>query len=366
MEIRVLWLDDEFDSEALKSTFIRMEKHFTLIKCNTKEEFLDKIESEKWDAIVLDVLDANGRDSGFQTAVRRILKEFKNEPWFVFSGQANVTNKESDIRSMLKEEDCQREYADIIYIKSEHNDKLIEDVKNAVCNKTEWQIRRKYNDLFSWFPISDELLKILMSIETFEFSDVSCLNDIRKMLEWIRNLCVERGLLPENVKELNKFSKFMCDEKMKEDVPVYVQRSLHSCIVVSQEGSHLLSIDKSMKNGEAPYLLRSTVFELLNVLFWCKGLSSDAVSIEAMRNKIAALIAPAQNHIATKDVFEGVIEQDANGNYFCREYLLNYRDMQNEDIGKRIKIKKFAENTNERTKDSYPFFVVKQNFEILD
>lgn len=93
MEIKVLWLDDEFDSEALKSTFIRMEKHFRLIKCYTKDEFLDKIESEEWDAIVLDVLDTNGRDSGFQTAVRRILKGYKDEPWFVFSGQENVTKK---------------------------------------------------------------------------------------------------------------------------------------------------------------------------------------------------------------------------------------------------------------------------------
>lgn len=138
MEIKVLWLDDEFDSEALKSTFIRMEKHFRLIKCYTKDEFLDKIESEEWDAIVLDVLDTNGRDSGFQTAVRRILKGYKDEPWFVFSGQENVTKKESDIRAMLAEEDCQREYADILYIKSEHNEKLINDIKNAVNEKSAW------------------------------------------------------------------------------------------------------------------------------------------------------------------------------------------------------------------------------------
>lgn len=168
MEIKVLWLDDEFDSEALKSTFIRMEKHFRLIKCYTKDEFLDKIESEEWDAIVLDVLDTNGRDSGFQTAVRRILKGYKDEPWFVFSGQENVTKKESDIRAMLAEEDCQREYADILYIKSEHNEKLINDIKNAVSEKSAWQLKNKYSNVLSAFDDNiqgkEQLFDILLTL----------------------------------------------------------------------------------------------------------------------------------------------------------------------------------------------------------
>ena len=164
MEIKVLWLDDEFDSVALKSTFIRMEKHFTLIKCYTKEEFLSKIECEEWDAIVLDVLDANGRDAGFRVAVMRIMKRFKDVPWFVFSGQTDVVKKESDIRGMLAEEDCQRDYADIIYVKSNDNDKLIEDIKSAVCNKVEWQTKSRYSDVLRTLSVNTHYFVKLLSI----------------------------------------------------------------------------------------------------------------------------------------------------------------------------------------------------------
>ena len=200
MEIKVLWLDDDFDSEALKSTFIRMEKHFRLIKCYTKDEFLDKIESEEWDAIVLDVLDTNGRDSGFQTAVRRILKGYKDEPWFVFSGQENVTKKESDIRAMLAEEDCQREYGDILYIKSEHNDNLIYDIKKAVSEKSAWQLKNKYSNVLSAFDDNiqgkEQLFDILLTLHGHKHLDhQTYYTQLRLILEWMFRDANKRGLL---------------------------------------------------------------------------------------------------------------------------------------------------------------------------
>lgn len=160
----------------------------------------------------------------------------------------------------------------------------------------------------------------------------------------------------------------LCDEKMKDDVPLYIQRSLHSCIVVSQEGSHLLTIDESVKSCEAPYLLRSTVFELLNMLFWCKSLPSDVDSIEIMRAKTMALITLDPCEIVKHDVFEGIIGQDTSHRYFCGEYLFFSNDMQPNDLGNRVKIniKKRKDNTDLRTKDIYPYFVYRSNCGIFE
>lgn len=256
---------------------------------------------------------------------------------------------------------------DKVYIKGNDDDKLIEQLKIKADAQLETQIRHKYKDIFSWIPLSEELLKILMYIESDSIYDVACFNEVRKMLEWIRNLCIERGILPDSVKELNKFSKFLCDENMKDDVPLYVQRSLHSCIVVSQEGSHLLTIDKAVKRGEALYLLRSTVFELLNVLYWCKSLPNDAESIEARRAKTMELTTLAPREIVKSEVFEGIIERDTSHRYFCGEYLFS-NDMQPNDSGKRVKIniKKRKDNTDFRTKDIYPYFVYRRNCEIFE
>lgn len=347
MEIKVLWLDDEFDTVALKSTFMRMEKYFTLIRCYTKEEFLAKIDSEDWDAIVLDVLDKNGRDSGFRAAVMRIMTKFKDVPWFVFSGQTDVIKKESDIRSMLEEEDCQRDYADIIYVKSNDNDKLIEDIKNAVCNKVEWQTRNRYNDVLRTQSVNTtDLLRILVSIESGETNNSSRLNEIRKLLEDFAEYIKVVGLTNDKFSFKDISSHLGLRGNQDTLVPSYIQRSMHSCIEISNNGSHRLKSDEDIKNNISPYLIRSTTFELLNVILWIENIiKTPDLYIELKCYLQSINGAP-----------EGIIEQDTDGNYHCGRYLLKYNDILVTDIGKRIRVTKKSQNANERTKYLYEYF----------
>lgn len=303
MEITVLWLDDEFDSDALKSTFIRMEKHFTLIKCYTKDEFLTKIDKEEWDAIVLDVLDENLRDTGFQAAVRRILSKYKDEPWFVFSGQTDVTKKESDIRSMLTEEDCHREYADIIYVKSEHNDKLIEDIKGAVCNKSEWQARNfvksKYRDVLSVFEIigndsRESFFEILMAIEDYKEIDHKVYyTQLRIVMEWMFRHANRIGLLHDKCVtgkvNLTESSLFLAGEPTKhlnvkctkQHFPKIIADNIKNLLFITGGASHttepdeksIINLQNYWKSTNSPYLLYSQTLILCDILLWYKQYS---------------------------------------------------------------------------------------------
>ncbi len=328
MNISVLWLDDEFDSEALKSTFIRMEKHFRLIKCYTKDEFLDKIESEEWDAIVLDVLDTNGRDSGFQTAVRRILKGYKDEPWFVFSGQDNVTKKESDIQIMLEEEDCHREYADIIYVKSQHNDKLIEDIKAAVCNKPGWQaintVRDKYQIVLSSFDLIGNTSKlpffdILMAIEGHKEIDHKVYyTPLRIVLEWIFRDANKKGLLHDkciasNGKlNLTESCLFLAGKQTKylrvySDIahfPKIIADNVKNILEVTGGASHTSEPEKSelidlqgyWSQVNTPYLLYSLTFMLCDILLWYKDYAAKNNDVEGNKRHWKTI---PQNNILT-------------------------------------------------------------------
>lgn len=357
---RIIWIDDEWDEQIPFITWCRDRHSIEIIPFKTSKEGMIALESniDSWDAIILDVEVYHETEhevpspKGFQNSINKISSlEYKRKiPYFISTGKDAIKNNLIFLSQYDK-----------VYIKGDDDDELIKQLKIKADAQLETQIRHKYNDLFSWIPLSEELLKILMYIESNSIYDVACFNEVRKMLEWVRNLCIERGMLPDSIKELNKFSRFLCDEKMKDNVPVYIQRSLHSCIVVSQEGSHLLTIDKAMKNGETPYLLRSTVFELLNVLYWCKSLPNDADSIEAMRSKVASLTVSIQDE-ETKEVIEGVVEQDANRNYHCGEYLLPYSNGESV-LGKTIKIVKHTPNDKMQTKFEYPYFV--QKFEIL-
>lgn len=329
MEIKVLWLDDEFDSIALKSTFIRMEKHFTLIKCYTKDEFLAKIESEDWDAIVLDVLDGNGRDSGFRTAVMRIMTKFKDVPWFVFSGQTDVIKKESDIRSMLEEEDCQRDYADIIYVKSNDNDKLIDDIKSAVCNKEEWQARNnvksKYREVLSVFDIigndsKDSFFEILMAIENCKEIDHKVYyTQLRIVIEWIFRHANKIGLLHDKcvvgkviltesslflAGEVTKYLKVKCT---KQHFPKIIADNIKSLLFITGGASHttdqdeksIINLQDYWKSTNSPYLLYSQTLILCDILLWYKQYSV------ANSNKVI-------NEGLWEDIIEIVEEPEAN------------------------------------------------------
>lgn len=296
MEIRVLWFDDEFDSEALKSTFIRMEKHFTLIKCYTKDEFLYKIKSEKWDAIVLDVLDTNGHDSGFQAAVRRILKEYKNEPWFVFSGQENVTKKESDVRSMLEEEDCHRDYADILYIKSEDNDRLIDDIKIAVRDKPAWQLKKKYSKVLGVFDDNiqgeKQLFDILLMLHGLkeQLDHQTYYTQLRLILEWMFRDANKRGLLHDKCIDdkkkvnLTESSLFMAGKPTKylgvycavAHFPKIIADNVKNLLEITGGASHtaepeesdLFNLQAYWEQVKTPYLLYSLTFMLCDILIW--------------------------------------------------------------------------------------------------
>jgi hypothetical protein len=56
-----------------------------------------------------------------------------------------------------------------------------------------------------------------------------------------------------------------------------------------------------------------------------------------------------------KGVFTGIMEQDENGNYFCGEYLLDYKlASSNHAIGDWITIKSIIENPSDISYNKYP------------
>ncbi|MDD2494381.1 MAG: hypothetical protein PHE29_04235 [Tissierellia bacterium] len=359
----VIWIDDEWEKQTNFIEFCDINHGIDITPFKNSKVGMDALESNlsKWDAIILDakVFDESNDEiastKGLMSSIKKIeaLSTKKKVPYFISTGQPD-----------LYSDNIFRESFGKFYSKDTDDEELINDLMAEADKQVETQIRHKYNDLFSWFPLPNELLSILTYIETESTSDSSCLNEVRKMLEWVSNLCIERGILPSEVKELNKFSRFLCLDSMKVFVPLFVQRCIHSCVMISQEGSHFLTIDNAIKNGEAPYLIRSTVFELLNILYWCKDLPNDEKEIREVRIKTTEIY--NSFNTVKAPIFEGKIEQDVKQNYFCGEYLLNYKDLQNEDIGKCIKIFNYIKNTDFRNKDTYPYFVNKYNFDILD
>ncbi|AWH84697.1 hypothetical protein HYN59_05985 [Flavobacterium album] len=56
-----------------------------------------------------------------------------------------------------------------------------------------------------------------------------------------------------------------------------------------------------------------------------------------------------------KPIYTGIIEKDEAGNYFCGEYLLDYRQVETKfQLGDKISIKSIIENPSDKSYAKYP------------
>ncbi|MHC5201790.1 hypothetical protein [Myroides sp. LJL119] len=68
-----------------------------------------------------------------------------------------------------------------------------------------------------------------------------------------------------------------------------------------------------------------------------------------------------------KGIFQGIIEKDEQGNYFCGPYLLDYQYTQaNFQLGDKVSIKTAVANPSAKSKQKYPkkslkFFLAQEN-----
>lgn len=63
----------------------------------------------------------------------------------------------------------------------------------------------------------------------------------------------------------------------------------------------------------------------------------------------------SQEKMLQKGVYTGIMEKDENNNYFCGEYLLDYKIANaNHAVGDLITIKSVIENPSDISYDKYP------------
>lgn len=61
-----------------------------------------------------------------------------------------------------------------------------------------------------------------------------------------------------------------------------------------------------------------------------------------------------ESKMPQKGVFTGIMEQDENKNYFCGEYLLDFKMAQKHTLGDWITIKSVIENPSDISYNKYP------------
>lgn len=141
----------------------------------------------------------------------------------------------------------------------------------------------------------DALLKLLYSDVNIKLmegdSSYNNLNGYRKITEWICGYLHAYGLI-ENYVGPNQLAALMRRISIKEDqldeedkngayeyiIPPYVNKSMQACNNAAQAGSHQQSqTTRDFNAGIAPYLDKSVLYNLLNVLYWALSLPKDPI-----------------------------------------------------------------------------------------
>lgn len=289
----VLWVEDTPELLQGFQNDIEEEDEIEFVIKRDASNAVEYLENniEKLSAAVLDIESFINEDSTEETKssfcrVRDKILELKHRnpiQYFAFTGKAKYLKDEKGFKEEYKCEIFDKNYQTI-----EAEKRLREMVSNHVIAK----ISNKYGKVFQLSSeIQMDLLQILMIVEDRETRNADVYNKIRKVLDWVMGYCYNIGLsqIEFSGSNLADCSRFLGSKEMGKIVPVYIQRSFHSCIEIANDGSHRLTIDKDTKDGAAPYLIQSTVFELLNILNWLKSLPIDEDSIAAREAQTAEI-----------------------------------------------------------------------------
>lgn len=373
--IKVLWLEDEtgkidafFDRAYLNGIEVTHK--------DTANNFIAELNTnlDDYDAVILDVmgvvnsLEEKPTSKAFSVAHKEVLslKHKKNIPFFVLSAQLT-----KDENQGLKEYIGDAH----IYIKSNDEEKLIEDIKRAVVEQPDFVLRNKYADVLSVFKENqlftkhyDRIFNLMKWAESSQDIDRSedQLTGIRKIIEAIFHALAKQGLVPSEITNtqgwLNGSSNFISnrhpDYKQVENyIHPTAALSMSRLLWIGQDGAHAegdlkLRVDEYIQENESGYLFKSCIYLLFDLIIWYKNLSAKYPDLDENKKKWITEAAQEINII-------GQLKQDSDNNYFIDQYIFQSSKVHGiYEIDDKIEIIKAIENTN-RFKNQYPFFVIK-------
>lgn len=385
MDIRVLWIDDQPNESFID----RGDTKYGLYIENrmTVDEGIEELlrPDVSYDAIILDARglchkNDNVKDPrlpALNYAIRKIEDNKIAIPWFVYSaggedGEATICHTVSSY---------EKPYHDKLWYRktnSEDREALFVKIQEVVSNMDDFHLKEKYSDIFEWYPNPKDLLSILKFFEQGDNRNPDVFNKIRKELDWIMDYCYKCGLLLKEYKgsELGECSKFLGQDCLRGFVPLHVQRSFHSTTSLCNDGSHRLELNGMVREGKAPYVISTTILELLNIIYWLKGLPTTEEGRSLYRAEIEKVCSPQSSNSENRrdqsqsidDIskyigHEFLVEEDENHALHCGSCCL-HKGKAISYVGKRVILRdvKIFESKDGRP-SKYQFF--SQKFDLV-
>lgn len=305
----ILWIDDEHEGMGGLKQRAKNQEGINLVAFKSLNGGMDELERNYpfYDGVLLDAkfFENEGDSAGTEDtdnvhrAKERLLRLKKKFEVFVFTGQAEAF-KDNTFNKAFKS----------VYKKggSDESDRLFRDIKKAASFQPDTQLRQKHKRVFDVCTetyigeyAGQDLLNLLKAED--ELNIDHHFNAVRKIVEDLFSTFNKFKLLPSEFVEpqiaLNQSSIFLAGRKQHEDtnnvykqnrhleethLPPQIVYYLKSILAVAQSGSHRSNIDKHVRDVKSPYLLKSVLYQLMDVLVWFKMYVDSNPKIENWEN----------------------------------------------------------------------------------
>ena len=282
-KIKVLWMNNgDEDLQKFVSIGKTYNLEITTCKCMTDcRHYLDDKEAY-WDAVILNAeIKYFPNDKPIVYNLYKAadeIKEKKTIPWFVVITK-EIRNK-ATVMGVLP--DKERYYN----IMTEYKE-LFKVIQIKVNSSPQNYILDKYADVCS-FCNHPDLLKLLKALE-FPSKSIECDGTIpnicRGLLEWLETseLFKKYNLSYKVISQkLEEKRKLEIEMHKKVTIPPHITRSFHFCCEVTNDGSHekRMALTKELlRDGMVPYLNKSLILNLLNILHWCASQDKETFDL---------------------------------------------------------------------------------------
>lgn len=288
----ILWIDDEH--ESLKGAKMRAKRNgIHLLPYKSLNGGISELERNYsiYDGVLLDAKffenedDIQGTEDTYNIhrAKERLLQLPKKFDLFVLTGQAEAY-QDNTFKKAFKD----------VYKKGSDQDieRLFIDMKAAADKQEDTQLRHEHKRVFDVCSdryLGDHAEQIIINLLKVD-NDPNIenqFNGIRKIMEDLFLSFKKFNLLPDefiNPIALNESSKFLSGKDYNGELhiikgyihyeethlPRQIAYYLKSILAVTQAGSHRTHIDNHVRYVSTPYLFKSVLYQLLDVLVWFK------------------------------------------------------------------------------------------------
>lgn len=290
----ILWIDDKH--ETLGGTKGRAKRNgINLFGFRSLNGGMSELERNYsfYDGVLLDAKFLENEDDLVGTedtdyvhrAKEQLLQMKKKFEIFVLTGQAEAYEDKTFAKAFPK-----------VFKKGsdEEIDRLFQEIKVAASNQKDTQIRHKYKRVFDVCTekyigeyAGQDILNLLKIEDESGIDDH--FNVIRKIVDDVFSAFNKFKLLPSEFVRpevaLNQSSKFLAGQEQDErthavykqhrhlektHLPSQIAQYLRNILFVTQPGSHRSNIDHHVRTIKTPFLLKSVLYQLLDVLVWFK------------------------------------------------------------------------------------------------